>query len=146
GILPNGAQVAVKRLSERSSTLKGPRREDPCAWRGWKEGNGLQLVDPLFADETLEEEEVLRCIHIGLCCVQDQAAIRPTTDALVLMLTSPTVDIPEPSLPDYYYARFLSLGVGAAASSSSPIPDIDSTVPTKSTTINQITASVVDPR
>ncbi|XWS11911.1 hypothetical protein CRYUN_Cryun37aG0045800 [Craigia yunnanensis] len=41
------------------------------AWQLWYEGRGLELIDPTFG-ELCPQDEVLRCIHIGLLCVQDQ--------------------------------------------------------------------------
>lgn len=42
--------------------------------------------------------EVIRCVHIGLFCVQDNAAARPTMTDVVLVLSSNT-DGPQPKEP-----------------------------------------------
>ncbi|CAL8139639.1 unnamed protein product [Prunus armeniaca] len=47
------------------------------AWHSWNEGRGLELVDEVLAD-SYSSSEVMRCVCIGLLCVQDNAADRPT--------------------------------------------------------------------
>ncbi|KAL1195006.1 G-type lectin S-receptor-like serine/threonine-protein kinase SRK [Cardamine amara subsp. amara] len=79
------------------------------------------------------EEEVLRCIQIGLVCVQENVEDRPTTEAVALMLATTTMEIPQPEKPNYFYAKFL----GGTASE----PTI-----TQSSTINQVTLSAINGR
>ena len=47
------------------------------------------------------EMEMLRCIHVGLLCVQEFAKDRPTTSVVVSMLKSEIVDLPCPKKPAY---------------------------------------------
>ncbi|TQD94770.1 hypothetical protein C1H46_019624 [Malus baccata] len=44
----------------------------------------------------------MRCIHIGLLCVQENIADRPTMNAVVLMLNSYSVTFPVPSQPAFF--------------------------------------------
>ena len=46
-------------------------------WRLWHNGSTLELMDPLFQDN-YETNEITRCIHIALLCVQEEAEDRPT--------------------------------------------------------------------
>ncbi|RHN40720.1 putative protein kinase RLK-Pelle-DLSV family [Medicago truncatula] len=43
----------------------------------WKKGKVLQLVDSALKG-SFSEEEVLRCVHIGILCVEENADDRPT--------------------------------------------------------------------
>ncbi|GKV10178.1 hypothetical protein SLEP1_g21585 [Rubroshorea leprosula] len=45
-------------------------------WQLWNEGRQLELMDPSM-DENCPHDEILRCIHIGLLCVQDHAIDPP---------------------------------------------------------------------
>lgn len=45
---------------------------------------------------------MLRCIHIGLLCVQENAADRPTMASVVLMLSSFSLTLPVPSEPAFF--------------------------------------------
>ncbi|XP_043687390.1 cysteine-rich receptor-like protein kinase 10 [Telopea speciosissima] len=73
------------------------------AWRHWKEGTAFELIDPILG-ENCSRSEVMRCIHIGLLCVQE-VAYRPTMAEVVLMLTSHSVSLPLPSQPALFVRR-----------------------------------------
>ncbi|KAK9706503.1 hypothetical protein RND81_07G130300 [Saponaria officinalis] len=68
-------------------------------WRNWSEGNGLNIVDTTMSD--VNTTEVLRCINIGLLCVQENAAKRPIMSSVVLMLNSQSVNFAAPSRPAF---------------------------------------------
>ncbi|KAL3740452.1 hypothetical protein ACJRO7_021699 [Eucalyptus globulus] len=68
------------------------------AWHRWNEGKGIELIDPCIRD-SCSTDEVLRCIQIGLLCVQDSTVDRPAMPSVVLLLGSETVDLPIPKLP-----------------------------------------------
>ncbi|KAJ0974862.1 hypothetical protein J5N97_016827 [Dioscorea zingiberensis] len=46
-------------------------------WQLWEEGKGLELLDENLGD-SMCAPEVMRCIQIGLLCVQENSADRPT--------------------------------------------------------------------
>ncbi|CAL5410562.1 unnamed protein product [Camellia sinensis] len=70
------------------------------AWKLWSEGQGLELMDPILVQSCMVSE-VLKCIHIGLLCVQEDAADRPTMSFVVVMLGSETVTLPPPKQPAF---------------------------------------------
>ena len=45
--------------------------------------------------------EIIRYIHIGLLCVQENVADRPTMASVVLMLSSYSITLPTPSKPAF---------------------------------------------
>lgn len=45
---------------------------------------------------------MMRCIHIGLLCVQENVADRPTMASVVLMLNSYSLTLPVPSPPAFF--------------------------------------------
>ncbi|XP_040362239.1 G-type lectin S-receptor-like serine/threonine-protein kinase SD1-29 isoform X2 [Rosa chinensis] len=67
------------------------------AWKLWKEDRGLELVDEILGD-SYSSSEVMKCVHIGLLCVQDNATDRPTMTDIALMLSS-EIDGPQPKEP-----------------------------------------------
>ncbi|MBA0662364.1 hypothetical protein Goklo_006497, partial [Gossypium klotzschianum] len=69
------------------------------AWRNWSEGTALEVVDPILRD--CSRIEIMRCIHLGLLCVQDNIAYRPTMASVVLMLSSYSMSLPVPSRPAF---------------------------------------------
>ncbi|KAH7662218.1 Non-specific serine/threonine protein kinase protein [Dioscorea alata] len=66
-------------------------------WHHWNEGTALQLKDPNLGDDC-QAEQVLRCINIGLLCVQEDPNERPNMVSVVLMLNS-YLPLPSPSRP-----------------------------------------------
>ncbi|KAM5588497.1 hypothetical protein ABKV19_006776 [Rosa sericea] len=75
-------------------------------WHLWSEGGGLKLVDEVLAD-LYSSTEVMRCLQIGLLCVQDNAVDRPSMSEVVLMLSSNT-DSPQPMKPIFTFHNAVS--------------------------------------
>ncbi|KAL5773341.1 hypothetical protein ACOSQ2_013265 [Xanthoceras sorbifolium] len=100
------------------------------AWKLWKEGKELEFVDP-FLMESCSTTEVLRCIQIGLLCVQEDPTNRPTMSTLVALLGSDlSIALPEPRQP--------AISVGR-------IDPIDESSTTNQS-INGMTVSSISPR
>ncbi|XP_019089519.1 PREDICTED: cysteine-rich receptor-like protein kinase 28 [Camelina sativa] len=68
-------------------------------WRGWQDDTILSVIDASLT--TGSRNEILRCIHIGLLCVQESSATRPTMDSVALMLNSDSYTLPTPSRPAF---------------------------------------------
>ncbi|XP_042478336.1 cysteine-rich receptor-like protein kinase 8 isoform X4 [Macadamia integrifolia] len=71
------------------------------AWRHWTAGTAFELIDPIMR-ENCSRSEIMRCIHIGLLCVQEDVADRPTMASVVLMLNSFSVTLMSPSQPAFF--------------------------------------------
>ncbi|CAL0320710.1 unnamed protein product [Lupinus luteus] len=69
-------------------------------WRNWKNGSTRNIMDPTLKNGSLNE--IMRCIHIGLLCVQQNVAERPTMASVVLMLNSNSVALPVPLEPAFF--------------------------------------------
>ncbi|KAF8119066.1 hypothetical protein N665_0001s0122 [Sinapis alba] len=107
-----------------------------CVWRNWKEGKRLDIIDPIIIDSSssmFKTHEILRCIHIGLLCVQEHAEDRPAMSSVMVMLGSETTTLPEPKQPAFCVGR------GPLEAEFSKLGDDEWTV-------NQITLSVIDAR
>uniref|UniRef100_A0A453DBJ2 Protein kinase domain-containing protein n=1 Tax=Aegilops tauschii subsp. strangulata TaxID=200361 RepID=A0A453DBJ2_AEGTS len=74
------------------------------AWRLWEGGNAMELVDSTIAG-SCPIHEVLRCIHVGLLCVQHHSDARPLMSSVVFMLENEIALLPEPEQPAYFAAR-----------------------------------------
>lgn len=61
----------------------------------------MDLADEVLAG-SYRSSELLRCLQIGLLCVQDNAADRPTMPDVVFMLSSVT-DGPQPKRPIFTF-------------------------------------------
>ncbi|XP_058093646.1 receptor-like serine/threonine-protein kinase SD1-7 isoform X3 [Magnolia sinica] len=71
------------------------------AWRLWMEQKALDLVDPSLS-ETYNSCTAVKCINVGLLCVQENAADRPTMASIITMLDSETASLPTPKQPAFY--------------------------------------------
>ncbi|CAM8903389.1 unnamed protein product [Rhodiola kirilowii] len=70
------------------------------AWDGWRAGSVANMIDLVIISGP--RNEILRCIHIGLLCVQESVTARPTMTSVVTMLNSFLVALPPPSEPAFY--------------------------------------------
>ncbi|KAK6917368.1 Serine-threonine/tyrosine-protein kinase, catalytic domain [Dillenia turbinata] len=71
------------------------------AWKLWKENVPLELVDEKIRD-CYSRIEVLRCIQIGLLCVQEDPEERPSMASVELMLDSFSVTVALPKQPAFF--------------------------------------------
>ncbi|XP_058722127.1 cysteine-rich receptor-like protein kinase 10 isoform X2 [Vicia villosa] len=102
------------------------------SWNLWCEGKSLELLDPILK-ETYIENEVMKCVHIGLLCVQEDAIDRPTMSNVVVMLASDTMALPTPNQPAF--------SVGRKA-----VEDESTSKASNNLSINEVTISNVFPR
>ncbi|PWZ12967.1 Cysteine-rich receptor-like protein kinase 6 [Zea mays] len=73
-------------------------------WEHWEAGTVAELVDPSLGG-SFPEGDVLRCIHIGLLCVQGDPAARPVMSSVVTMLGTDTVTLQAPSKPGFFATK-----------------------------------------
>ncbi|KAF5188494.1 Cysteine-rich receptor-like protein kinase, partial [Thalictrum thalictroides] len=74
------------------------------AWRLWNEDKCMELVDDSICN-SVSAQDIIRCIHVGLLCVQKSSEQRPTMSSVLLMLCSETVILPKPQAPGFYIER-----------------------------------------
>jgi hypothetical protein len=58
------------------------------------------MIDPAII-ETCDEEQAVRCIHVGLLCTQADSSLRPSMSTVTLMLSAHSVALPDPTKPAY---------------------------------------------
>ncbi|CAH9130867.1 unnamed protein product [Cuscuta epithymum] len=59
-------------------------------WDFWNEDRALDVVDPRLDRLLNDDREVLRCIHVGLLCVQPYPDDRPNMSDVIFMLSNET--------------------------------------------------------
>jgi hypothetical protein len=72
------------------------------AWTLWKDGKALELMDTSIFINSKNNSEVMRCIHVGLLCVQDSPTNRPLMSDITVMLNSPDALLLQPKQPGYF--------------------------------------------
>ncbi|XP_024021181.1 G-type lectin S-receptor-like serine/threonine-protein kinase At4g27290 [Morus notabilis] len=91
------------------------------AWILHKEGSSFGLLDKHLRESDHNLKQVLRCIHVGLLCVQQSPVDRPNMSSVAVMLGSDS-ELPQPKPPGY----FTETGA-VKRDSSSTKPDSSST-------------------
>ncbi|PRQ52870.1 putative protein kinase RLK-Pelle-DLSV family [Rosa chinensis] len=111
------------------------------AWQHWANGTALDMLDSSLGDHQWRRFEVLKCIHIGLLCVQEAPTNRPTMSEVVMMLNSYTLTSQVPSLPAFFVrqgssAHSQQLGARRESSATSEV----------SQSVNDVTITELHPR
>ncbi|THG21605.1 hypothetical protein TEA_019618 [Camellia sinensis var. sinensis] len=101
------------------------------AWDLWKSGIGQNLKDPILGDIP-STHMLLRYINIGLLCVQESAADKPTMSSVVSMLSNELVLLPSPKQP--------------AFSTITSVPDRNLCKSPERCSLNNVMVSILEPR
>ncbi|GJY32779.1 putative receptor-like protein kinase [Tanacetum coccineum] len=72
------------------------------AWKSWENGTWSDMIDPTLKTETCSVRGIIRIIHIGLLCIQENVTDGPTIGSVVLMLNSLSITLPLPSQPAFF--------------------------------------------
>lgn len=70
------------------------------AWQLWNERSLLELMDSSINDN-YSRHQIFRCIQVGLLCVQQSAADRPTMSEVISFLSNETMPLPAPNEPAF---------------------------------------------
>ncbi|PPS18389.1 hypothetical protein GOBAR_AA02190 [Gossypium barbadense] len=90
------------RFSEKSDVYSFGILMLEIVWRQWKNGTPIEVMDSALRDSYVSNE-VARCIHIALLCVQQDPEARPPMAKVVLMLSSSSVTLPLPQRTAFYF-------------------------------------------
>lgn len=71
-------------------------------WENWTRGTITEIVDPSLRCRSAESE-ILKCIHIGLLCVQENPGDRPRMSNVILMIVGKSTTLPAPSRPAFLF-------------------------------------------
>ncbi|KAJ1376667.1 putative serine/threonine-protein kinase [Sesbania bispinosa] len=75
------------------------------AWTLWKEGRAVEFMD-VNLDLTTIPSELLRCLQIGLLCVQKFPEDRPDMSSVVFMLGNESIALSQPKKPGFFEEEF----------------------------------------
>ncbi|XP_058763749.1 cysteine-rich receptor-like protein kinase 10 [Vicia villosa] len=86
-------------------------------WRQWINETPLIILDSKI--ENYSFIEVIKCIQIGLLCVQENPNVRPTISTVVSYLNSHSPELPSPQEPAFFIHSRMNQEVTAQMESSS---------------------------
>ena len=87
----------------------------------------MKFVDSLLVERS-PAAGILRCIHIGLLCVQEDPADRPTMSFVDLALASNLIALPKPKQPAFCLVKTVQID-GSSKDPSVNQMTISSTLP-----------------
>lgn len=67
----------------------------------WNRDAAFELIDPSISD-SCNQQQFLRCVRLGLLCVEDNALDRPTMVDVISMLGNDNAVLPFPKRPGFY--------------------------------------------
>ncbi|CAO1941742.1 unnamed protein product [Urochloa humidicola] len=73
-------------------------------WEHWTSGTIMEIMDSSMRGN-VPGDQMLKCIHIGLLCVQDNPVDRPVMSKVNVMLSSDTVSLQAPLKPEFYIPK-----------------------------------------
>ncbi|CAN6219091.1 unnamed protein product [Urochloa humidicola] len=73
-------------------------------WEHWTTGTIVEIMDPSLRGKA-PAEQMLKCVHIGLLCVQDNPVDRPIMSTVNTMLSSSTVSLQAPLKPAFFIPK-----------------------------------------
>ncbi|XP_065878499.1 cysteine-rich receptor-like protein kinase 44 [Euphorbia lathyris] len=108
------------------------------AWQNWKAGTPSNIIDQNLRNGSTSD--MMRCMHIGLLCVQEAISERPSMASILFMLSSYSCTLPLPSKPSI----FIHSNTGSIVSYSRHINVSEAQALTPSR--NELSVSEMSPR
>ncbi|KAJ0809611.1 putative protein kinase RLK-Pelle-DLSV family [Helianthus annuus] len=94
------------------------------AWMLWNKRRPSEILDPTVVEPSYGDQ-MIRCIHVALLCVQQYPEDRPKMSTVYAMLSYENMDLPEPKEPGF--CRESHKKFDTSASDSSTVNDVTMT-------------------
>ncbi|XP_047052444.1 cysteine-rich receptor-like protein kinase 43 [Lolium rigidum] len=111
------------------------------AWKLYKKGRSMELLDPSLKAAAAEQDQVLLCIRIGLLCVQADPRLRPDMKRVVIILSKKQSTLEEPTRPGAPGSRYRRRAHGLRSSQYSDGSSSGTTPSTSAVSTSQASAS-----
>ncbi|CAD5179083.1 unnamed protein product [Musa acuminata subsp. malaccensis] len=130
-----------------SSTYDSDVAEDLLSyiWEKWRGGRAMEIVDPALGGR-YQGGDVLRCVQIGLLCVQENPNDRPTMSTVVVMLNSETVSLQPPARPAFCAGKSDANASLGSSNSTLPVEKSDRQSKSFPMSPNEVSVSEIEPR
>jgi hypothetical protein len=105
-------------------------------------GTILEIMDSSMTSHS-PGDQMLKCIHIGLLCVQEDPADRPMMSVVNVMLSSGTVSLQAPSRPAFCIQKS---GTNDSYSHTGPYRGISESTNRSPMSPNEVSITELEPR
>lgn len=96
--------LTLGRFRATTTSKRDPVIQCMQVWEHWTTGTLVEIMDPSLSS-LAPRDLMLKCIHIGLLCVQDDHEDRPMMSTVNVMLSSSTVTLQAPSRPAFCFPK-----------------------------------------
>lgn len=79
----------------------------------------MDMIDPVIMETCSDQEQALRCIHVGLLCTQASSSLRPSMSTVNFMLSTQSMMLPDPTAPLFFVNSVAVVKAGTNNSGSS---------------------------
>ncbi|KAL0393731.1 UNVERIFIED_CONTAM: G-type lectin S-receptor-like serine/threonine-protein kinase [Sesamum latifolium] len=93
-------EIVSGRKNNSFHEIEGPLNLVEYAWELWRNDCAIELMDPTLNTSCIIDQ-LQRCIHIGLLCVENHAVDRPSIEDAISMLKNETTNLPMPKNPAF---------------------------------------------
>ncbi|KAL0324142.1 UNVERIFIED_CONTAM: G-type lectin S-receptor-like serine/threonine-protein kinase [Sesamum calycinum] len=93
-------EIVSGRKNNSFHQMEGPLNLVEYAWELWRKDSAMELMDPMLSASCVTNQ-LQRCIHIGLLCVENHAVDRPTIEDVIFMLKNEMSSLPIPKNPAF---------------------------------------------
>ncbi|KAM3749434.1 hypothetical protein ACB098_05G185100 [Castanea mollissima] len=142
-----GVLVLEMVIGQKNNTFRGEDNGEGLlnyAWKKWKDGTTSNLIDPTLRTDSTTE--IMKCIHIGLLCVQENMVKRPTMASVVLMLNSESMTLSIPSRPAFTMDCNTRSSVLHVEHNSGVMGSTQSRSSSVQASVNDVSITELDPR
>ncbi|XP_073138954.1 G-type lectin S-receptor-like serine/threonine-protein kinase CES101 isoform X2 [Henckelia pumila] len=93
-------EIVSGRKNNSFHDVQGPLNLVEHAWELWSNDCAAELMDPTLGG-SCNSEQLHRCIHIGLLCLENHAVDRPSVEDVILMLKNEMKNLSMPKNPAF---------------------------------------------
>ncbi|EMS68690.1 Cysteine-rich receptor-like protein kinase 8 [Triticum urartu] len=111
-------------------------------WEHWTMGTIVEIMDSSMTSHS-PGDQMLKCMHIGLLCVQEDPADRPMMSVVTVMLSSSTVSLQAPSRPAFCIQKS---GMNYSGMHTDPYPGVSHSTSRSPMSPNEVSITELEPR
>ncbi|KAL0329892.1 UNVERIFIED_CONTAM: G-type lectin S-receptor-like serine/threonine-protein kinase [Sesamum radiatum] len=93
-------EIVSGRKNNSFHQMEGPLNLVEYVWELWRNDCAIEFMDPTLKTSCIIDQ-LQRCIHIGLLCVENHAVDRPSVEDVISMLKNETTNLPMPKNPAF---------------------------------------------